>query len=346
MATTTASLQYGSYVFNPVPQIGLRSSSNPLGANKSGPDDRVVVASIVGRILGVSFNDIQNKMAALTAAFAKQDQTLYWNDGTTTRINQAAKVLTFDFPAEWGTYEQTYTITLTYLPLDDTNAAPFLVKYGSYTFSPIPIFGRQMKTERESIDSTIESQRWTLSLSGYIDKGSIAANLTEWAALQAALAVDDTFQYSTFIQSVKMVDFDVTADTWQRKINYSITMQYVDGFTTANVIKLSSARSISRVTDRVAKHLIPFIDYAQVQVLGLNGQSITAVGYIIGTTMANARTAANTEINAQFPAPPTGVLALDEESSKITEKYEENRVDWNVTRFYTAPVLSGGLYGG
>ncbi len=346
MSTTTTVIKYGStYQFNPVPQIGCKSNASPLGSSKSGPASREVVVTIVGRILGTSYNDIQTKWAALVAAFAKQDQTLYWNDGTTTRINQSAKVLSIDEPTEWGTYEKNYSITLKYIPIDDTNTAPFTVKYGNYTFSPIPIFGRSLKVQRETVDSIRGPNRWTLSLSGFIDKGSISANKTEYDNLINALDADDVFQYDSFIQSVKLEGSSVQEDTWQRRINYAITMQYSDGFTSmGTVIAFASSRTIGRVTDRVVRHYIPFLDGADLQDLGKNGQGITAVGYVIGTNMANARTAALTEINNQFPSPPSGVLMYEEESSKVVEKATENRVDWNVSRFYTMPVLVGGVY--
>lgn len=343
---TTARVKYGTYTFNPVPQVGFKSSASPLGTNKTGPASRDMICTIVGKILGTSFQDIQSRVWALQVALATQDQNFYWHDGTTLRINQQVKVLTMDMPAEWGTYEANYQITLTYIPLGDVNTPPFLVKYGSYTFSPIPIFGRSMRVERESPDSVKGPNRWGLSLSGFIDKGTIAANKAEFDLLKAAVSADATFQYDSFIQAVKIGECSVLEDTWQRRINYAINMAYSEGIDSGNgVIKMASSRTISRLVSRVAPHYIPFIDDQQVQILGRAGQTISAQGFIIGDTLAQAKTAANIEIEAQFPAPTGDSVRWEDPSSKVTEKYTENRIDWNVTRNYTTPVLTGGIYG-
>lgn len=350
MSTSTAILKYGTYIFadhGPIPQVGMRSNATPIGSNKSGPANRQKVVSLVGRVEGNNLNEVQTKVWALEAAFAKQDQTLYWHDGTTLRINRSAKVESIDLPAEWGQYEANFTITLTYWPLDDQNTPPFTVSFGAFTFNPIPILGKEFTAERETPDSARGVNRYVISLSGFIDNGSISANKTESDALEAALAADGTLTYDGLVQSVKVDNFHIDPDTFQNRIGYSIRFSYASGFTGAgsNVVKSSSSRQIGRVSRRSAIHYIPNVDDATVQLLGKNGQQIVATGFLIGTSMAAARTAAATEIAAQFPSAPVGVTMIEDPGSTVTEKSSENRVDWNVTKFYTAAVLTGGIYG-
>ena len=346
MASTTAYVQYGNYRFSPVPQIGYRDSGAPLGSSKSGPVIRERVITIVGKILGLNFNDIQSRVWAMEAAFAQQDQVLIWNDGTTQRISANVKVTQIDVPVEWGTYEANFTITLLYYPQDDVNAAPFEVSYNGYTFNPIPVFSRNMDVARESPDSIRLANRWVISLSGFIDKGSMAANMTEYNALLTAINSDNgTLKYGNFTQSVKITNSKVEPDTWQSVIKYSLTMIYSDNYLAGGIIILNSSRRIQRFTQRNAKHLIPFIDFGNIQLLGESPQTVSAQGFIVADTLAHARTAANTEINNQFPAPPIGGAAIEEPSSTIVERATENRVEWNVSVFYTIPAFTGAIYG-
>src|SRR3989337_1261813 len=120
MATSVATLKYGSYVFNPIPQIGIRSTLARTGESRTGPGTRERVVTLSGKLKGNNLNQVQTKVAALEAAFALDRQALYWHDGVTVRVNNVTSFpLSVEIPAEWGQYEAHYTITLFYYPLDD-----------------------------------------------------------------------------------------------------------------------------------------------------------------------------------------------------------------------------------
>jgi hypothetical protein len=312
-----------------------------IGENKTGPGNRERAMTLVGKVRGNNLNEVQTKVAALEAAFALDRQLLYWHDGATLRINNVESYpLTVEFSPEWGQYEAHYNITLFYYPLDDGNTAPFLVKYRGFTFDPIPIFGREFNVERESPDSARQSDRVNVSLSGFFEEGSLSGNLTELNALIAELALDGQLDYGAFSQTVKVNRFSHAPDVMDRRVSYAINFSYEQNLSGGGTVKkMSSQRRITRRNQRSAFHFVPFLDHASGQLLGETGQTITATGFVVATSMADARAAALTEINAQFPG---GGVELT--SSEITEKYNENRVEWSVSRFYTAPVLTGGVY--
>ena len=369
MATSVATLRYGTYAFTPIPQVGTRNDWEPLGENKLGPANRRKVVTLKGYFTGVNLYDVQTKVALLDAALKKEEQTLYFSDGTGVRINAPARVLSFEMATEWGQYQADYTITLSYIPLDDVHTALAVVSYGTFVFSdlstninkPQPAIGRDVKIERQSPDATRESQRVTISLVGFFEEGSISANLAKLAALNTALQTDgQTLTYGDLTQTVKVESWSHSPDTLSRRIGYVIHFMYTEGFSTGNIIKLSSSRRVTRVTQRYAAHLVPFTNYATVQLLGKGAQKIQATGYCIGKTLAYAQAAAQAEIASMFPVVatpaelvglptdnPLGVTyaGIEDPGSQITEKPKEFRVDWSIEKFYAAPALSGGLYG-
>ena len=184
----------------------------------------------------------------------------------------------------------------------------------------------------------------------------MSANQTKLAALNTALVTDDlTLVYGSFSQSVKVLGWTHHEDTLQRRIGYVVTFMYVETAQADGIIKLSSMRRVTRVTQRYVPHFVPYLDYATVQVLGRGGQKISATGYVICDTLADARIAAQVEIAKQFPVVNTPAelvyaygltyAGVEDPSSTVTEYADQKRVDWNVERFYGTPGLSGGLYG-
>ncbi|MCW8133127.1 MAG: hypothetical protein KIS92_22470 [Planctomycetota bacterium] len=349
MATSVAILKYGDYQFSPVPQIGIRSNFNRGGESKTGPAAREKIVTLRGRLKGNDLNAIETKVAALEVALGKEEQVLYFKDGVTERINAVAHVLSFEMPEEWGQYERHYSITLQYIPLDDVHKAPALVSYGSLVIcalnedKPMPIFGREFSVERETPDSDRGTTRVQVSLTGFIEEGSITANLTLLNTYITAFQTDGgLLKFGNFEQTVNVEKFSHQPDTMTRRVAWSAVFSYSVGAggPYAGVKKMSSSRRISRVNQRIARHFIPFIDHASVQVLGEGAQSIQATGFVVADTMANARAAAFAELEAQFP-----VGGYEESNSEVTEKESEARVEWSVSRFYPIPVLRGTIYG-
>ena len=354
-----------------IPQIGIRSDYQRAGESKLAPTNEHRIVTLHGHFSGINLNAIQTKIAALRAALSKEGQVLYFHDGTLARINNEAVVVdSVDIPVQWGQYHSDYTVQLSYWPLNDVHKAPATVSYGSYVFctdggtKPIPVIGREERVERQSPDADRESTRVTVTLSSFFEEGSISANNVAFAALEAALATDGlTLVYGSFSQTgVKVVGGPTHhEDTLQRRLYFTIQFMYVTSALGNGVIKKSSMRSVTRITQRYVPHYVPYIDAARVQILGRGGQKITATGYIIADTLADAETAAQIEIAAQFPTvntPAELVYAygatysgVEDPSSNVKRDVMQKRVDWNVERFFGgAPDVNGAatwpLYGG
>jgi hypothetical protein len=353
------------YGFLPVPQVGCRDDYQRAGESKLAPTNKHRIVTLHGHFSGANLNAIQTKIAALRTALSKEGQVLYFHDGTAIRINNEEVVVdNVDIPVQWGQYRSDYTVQLSYWPLDDVHKAPAVVSYGTFVFcnitdkiaQPMPLLGRELKVERQTPDADRESARVTLTLSGFFDEGSMSANQTKLAALNTALVTDGlTLIYGSFSQSVKVLGWTHHEDTLQRRIGYVVQFQYTETAKANGVVKMSSMRRITRVTQRHVEHLVPYVDYASVQVLGRGGQKITATGYIIADTLADARIAAQIEIDAQFPvvATPAELVyaygatyaGVEDQSSNVVEYADQKRCDWQIERFYGTPGLSGGLYG-
>jgi hypothetical protein len=353
MGASTAVLKYGTYQFDPVPQVGIRRSAAHIGEARTGPGTSECVVTLVGKVKGENLNQVQTKWWALKAALAKDAQTLYWHDGTTLRINQAAKVDGPDTPPEWGQYEQTYTIRFLYWPLDDVRTAPATVSYAGFTFctaaenAPWPVFGREVTVERPDPDGARSVVRVRVSLVGFFEEGSITANLAKLDALKAALATDGgTLTYGPFVQAVKIDGFSHTPDTMDRRVAYQVTFSYVEGSAGGyeGVSKIQTSLTITRVGKRYVRHYVPFSDYPSIQDLGRTGQTVTFTGSVTADTVAHARLAAIAEIASAFPAG-----GYEDPGSHITEAggaYDEHhKVDFNIVKFYLIPVFTGSLYG-
>lgn len=350
MGTSVATLTYGAYAFSPIPQVGWKDSIQRTGKVGTGPGILQRTVTLVGRVTGNDLNAVQTKFHALRAALEIDGQTLVYSDGTSTRINATAHVTAFDTPTEWGQYEQTYTITLNMVPLSVTRTSPIAVSYGAFVFAtasannPWPTIAREFTVERETPDGTRGVTRAKVTLTGWFESGSQGAAETQIASLVAALATDDlTLTYGTWSQACKVESWQVPEDIFDRVVNYSVVFTYNvgSGGPGTGVTKFSSSRDISRVVNRNRKHFVPFRNHATVQNLLESSQMITATGFAIANSLANARAAAVDELALMLPAG-----GCEEEGSTIKENPREFRVDWNVSHFYASPVLRGGVYGG
>jgi len=341
MAQSLATIKYGNYTFNPVPQFGIRDNIKRLGESGYGGGNIERSVTLKGNLFGSNLNEVQTKIWALQAALALDGQVLYINDGVTTRVNTIAKVLSVDIPEDWGQYDAEYTIRLLYFPLSETHYNPITVSYNGYTFNPIPIMGREFVVNRPSPEAARDAARVTITLQGILDKGTTTGNFTEWNAILAAMATDGTLTYGSFVQSVRAGRATYAPDIGDRRLSYTLSFDYDTQVAASGVKKMSSSRSIDN-SERVAVHYLPFSNDALTQRLGRNGQHIIASGFIVADTMANARAAAMTEIAAQFPVTSDVI----EENRRIVEYPSEYKIEWNVTRFYPTPALTGGVYGG
>lgn len=342
MAQSVATVRYGSYTFAVVPQIGIRDSKKLLGSSGTGSGSIERTITLKGKLIGADFNSVQTKIWALQAAFAKAGELLYIHDGTTTRINNVvAHPVGVEIPEDWHQYEAEFTVRLQYIPLGETHYNPVTVSYGSYTFSPIPAIGRNYTVNRATEYSARDSSKMVITLQGFIDKGSVSANVTELNLLLAAIATDQSLTYGPTVQSVRINNFTHDPDITDRRLSYTLTCEYDTEVGVDGVKKIVSTRTIVN-QERVAIHHIPFNDDALIQRIGRAGAQITANGFIVADTIANARTAAATEIDAQFPVASGSV----ETQRTIVEDIEGKKVDWTVNRFYPVPALTGGVYGG
>lgn len=338
-----ATFKYDAYTFSPVPQIGVQDSVNRIGDNGMGPGNRERTVTAKGILLGSNLNEVETKIDALKAAMAAHGKTLYWNDGTTTRINTIAQPVSVSFPEQWGQYDAEYTVTFKYFPLGETHYSPFAVSIGSYSFSPIPSLTRSYTVRRQGDNGTQQTTKVSVTLTGFLDKGSQSANETEWQLLRAQLVDDNTLSYGSISQTVKIGSYSA-APTFSGRLIYSVEVSYnVDlgtGGLGAGVLEMQSTRNIQS-SQRVAINRTPFVNNATLQLVGGNEQMISANGSIVAQTIAQARTAAATEIDAQFPASASRA----EMTRQITENAQEKRVDWSVQMVYPTPILTGGVYG-
>lgn len=350
MATSVATLTYGAYSFGPIPQVGWNDAMQRTGMHGTGPGVLHRTITLSGRVKGNDLNAVQAKFHALRAALEGDRKTLVYNDGSATRLNDIAHVTAFNTPEQWGQYEQTYTISLTMIPLSVTRVSPIAVSYGSFVFAaasantPWPTIARNFTVEREGQDGARGVTRAKVTLTGWFEEGSQAAAETKIAALVSALSTDNlTLTYGTWSQACKIESWDVPEDILDKVVPYTAIFLYNvgTGGPGTGVTKFSSSREITRVVNRNRKHFVPFRNHATVQNLRESSQMITATGFAVADTLANARAAAVDELALMLPA--TG---YEEEGSTIRENPREVRVDWNVSKFYTAPVLRGGVYGG
>jgi hypothetical protein len=350
--TSDVVVKYGDWNFAlqglPIPQVGIRESMRRAGDGNSAPGPRQRQVTLQGRITGSSHAEIARHIRAMDAAFCADGKVLYWHDGTNVHINHVAYVQTIDIPAEWQQFEAHYTITLTYHPLDDTYTAPAKVQYGSFVFcdtsgnnanKPIPTISKSYRVSRDSQDATRRCDRITVTLSGTFQEGSIAANQAKLDALETALRSDDTLIFGSWTQAVKVQNWSFSPNELTAMVVWSIEFSYAANTGASGVRELSSRRIIERNTVRSVPIAIPFVDYLTSQSLGAGDQTITAEGFCVADSLAQAKTAAIAEIASMLPA--GGV----ENRRRILEDAYQMRVDWTVVHWFGTPTLTGGIYG-
>ena len=353
---SVATVKYGTYTFSPVPQIGIRASNARLGEMKFGPATQECVITLSGYLFGATHAEVATAVMALRVAMAQGGKAFYWHDGTTEQINLACQPIAGDIPEDWWQYEARYTITIQYYPGDEWNSAHGqAVSYNGYSFDPIPILGRDYSPQRDNARDTRRGSAMQITLQGFIQKGSWAANYTSWNLLQTACATDGTLTYGVFVQAVRVVKLSQPADIGDIRLSFSLVLEYDLDLGAGGIIKMESHRTVIS-EERDAVDHVPFFDDGQVQIVGRSAQRITASGYIIADTMAHAQAAAYTEIEAQFPGTytkdetttdcvePTRQIEESSTSSSESSK-KEFKVSWNVERIYPTPLLVGGVYG-
>lgn len=334
-----ATLKYGSYTFDPIPQIGVKDTPNRLGEDGMGVANNERTVTLRGYLFGANLNEVETKIAALTAAYYKEGQTLYWNDGSSTRINNTAQPMDIDIPADWRQYEVRYTITFRYYPLGETHWAPFAVTLGTYTFNPIPVMGKEYEPQKDENTDEASSTKVNVALNGIIDKGSLAANVAEWNLMKAQLYDGVLLTYGGIAQTMRIGRYQFPATLGNGRLAYSLSFDYDDGVAGDGVIKKAVRREITS-SQRIAVNRTPFVNGAKLQKVGGNEQLISTTGYVIGTTIALARTAAEALIDEQFPVDADSVIT----ENRITEIISAMRVEWSVSKIYPTPVLTGGVY--
>ena len=344
--TAGISFKYGDYVFDPVPQIGMKDGTSRLGESGMGAGNRERILSLRGKVTGTSLTDVQAKMFALSAALAKEYEPVYWYDGTVARINNVrAQPTALDFAEDWTAYEANYTAQIKYWPLGETHYGFATCKYGRYEFTPPPVMGREYNVQRATPEAAPDSTKVTVTLNGILDKGTVALNLTALADLETALKTDGlVLQYGTFTQAVRVQRLSYPPDTHISKIPFTAVFEYDSNVGTDGVTKMTSQRQVQS-SQRIAKMQFPFVNGSLIQQVGGNGQIITATGSITALTIAEARTAAAVEILSMFPEVLDPTSGKYEETRNITEDIEGKKVDWQVVMYYTQPALVGGVYG-
>lgn len=350
MGNSVVAAKYDTYVFDPVPQIGVRDNVARIGDLKYGPGTKESTITLVGVLEGNNHNEVMAKIVALRAALSKFGKTFYWHDGVAIRLNGTVQPLSVDIPDDWQQYEAKYTINLLYYPRDETqwNHGITACSYNGYTFNPIPILGREYNPNRESEAATRHGSVMEITLSGFFDKGSYANNIAEYNLLLLACATDGTLAYGVpggWTQACRFNRLSTAPDIGDVRISYTVVLEYDLDYGTSGVTKMSSSRTVES-EERDAIDYVPFMDDGQVQPLGRSAQKITANGYVTAKSLAEAKAAAAAELTPGgwlFP----GTLNVDcvEPTRTIEEDPEQKTVRWNVVRVYPIPLLTGALYG-
>jgi hypothetical protein len=352
---TVATLTYGAFPFSPVPQVGWRESVQREGQSRTGTGPYEIEVTCKGQVFGANLNEVQTKIALIQAALRIDRQVLYFHDGSTVRFNTTAYSASMDAPPEWHQLDATYTIVF-YIPLLGTGAgptrsAPYNVSYGAFNFAvaggntPFPTWSREVSIERPTPLGAQQAHHMKITLAGFFEEGSFAANKTKSDALAAAMAIDgSTLTFGTWGQTVKPVGYVCQNDLNDLRLPYTATFEYIiwPGGPYAGVYKMASQVTVQRVHKRVAWTQIPYYDTAQYQDLGKGPQVVTAAGNVEADTLANAQAAAVLEIATAFALLSGG---FEEPGNSVVSDKMSNRVSWTVAKKYPGPELSGGLYG-
>lgn len=341
MSTVTA--RYGSYTFDPVPQVGIRDSFTRAGQIGLGQGYKVRTLNVEGEIQAENIEALQAEYWLLEAELSKNSQIFYWEDNTAVRINRLAEVVDFTITPQWGQYKLEYSIQLRYTPLNEAYTAPFTVQLGSHVFNPAPVMSRDMSVQKNSENGSIISNRFIVRLSGHINAGSQIQNEAAINSIISELVSGATLTYGNFVQTVEPQGFNHPPVVGNGIVPYSIELSYVSSIEGGGVSQMDSILTISRDGFRYVHNPVPFVDGLVTQNLGRLPQNVTSSGQVEADTLANAKTAAYNEFATLLPAG-----GFQERSSRVTEHPRENRVEWTVSKIYPTPVFKQSdhnLYG-
>lgn len=348
-------LRYGTHTFDPMPFVGVKPQ--PRRQGERGPMSLAEIVSVRGFVITNSYSNAWDQLQTLKTALTTDRQALYFHDGSSEVLNLASGFVLVedpDIPAEYGQPTYDYSVSFVHHPLSATDNVTLSTapSYNGYTFDPVPVMSRSVEPQRDSKDGAQIGQRVTVMLSGQIQKGvdgmslmaRVNANLAEMDALELALSTDDaTLRYGALNQTVKVGPISWADEFPDRAIGYNIEFYWEQNLTDG-VIELTSSMDVTRAGQRVPFHEMPYEDGSSYQVLGAKDQTIRVTVRVKAQTLAQAKTAAATEIDALFPAAPDGVF-VREIDGRSNENARTNQVDLTVTKRYTQAVLTGGIYG-
>ena len=203
----TLTTTIGAFTFTPPPNVGRRYE-NSAAVTKC----KVTIQGFFQKGT-IALN--QAEIDSLKAIVAATGGVALVYDG----ISETVRNVTIDAPANWTADTLPYTLTCEY----DTARSGLLgasVQLGSYTFTLPPAIGRRYRNA--------EHRRvCEVSLSGYIDAGSIANNQAQLELIRNVC--DDTkatLVYGSFSQSVRKMRVDAPSEWSEILLPYVITCEY------------------------------------------------------------------------------------------------------------------------
>jgi len=336
-------ITYGETSLTPMPLIGIRREYRRQG--ERGPRIPHQIVTVKGFVEGVDFGATQQALKALRTAFDTDRQALTCHDGTGYIIQQASGNIVVDeieTPEPENDYCQDYMVRLRYPDPDaGSDSISTVASYGDYTFDRMPLISRTVDAVRDTEQQALKSQKVSITLSGVIAKGSLTANFTELDLLQTALATDNgLLTYGPMSQTVHVGQLRTSEDYPDREIPFTIDFYYNDNVPDDGVIRLNSRVEITGDGQRTAWHYMPYEDGSSYQTLGRRDQTVRITISIEAESLAEALTAANTELVRLAVAG-----GIEPEPRRIIEDDQANKVEATVTYRYTTPVYSGGIYG-
>lgn len=334
---------YGSTSLTPMPLVGIRREYRRQG--ERGPRIPYQTVTIKGFVEGTSYGATQTAMAAIRTAFDTDRQSLAIHNGSGFIIQQASGNVVVDeveAPEPENDYVQDYMVRLTYPDADaGSDSISTVASYGSYTFDRMPLISRSVEAVRDSEQQVMKCQKVSITLSGVIAKGSLAANFTELDLLQTALATDDgLLTYGTFSQTVKVGQLRTNEDYPDKTIPFTIDFYYNDNVPDDGVLRLNSRVEISGDGQRTAWHYMPYEPGSSYQTLGRRDQTVRITISVEAESLAEALTAANTELVRLAVAG-----GIEPEPRHVTQDDQAKKVEAVVVYRYTTPVYTGGIYG-
>ena len=235
-------LTYGTYNFvssGPTPQVGIETRYER--PDSGGAAYAIKTVRVVGYFSEFnSYEDNQAAVEALRTALEQDNQTLAFNPGSGSVINDIAKVVSFTAPPEWGQYLANYEVVFEYTDtISIIHNISLTSTLGGVSLDPPPNFGRQYENHSAVM-------RCKVTISGYFDAGTIAANQTLINALRDV--VDNTGGVALVYDGVSATVRNIILDTpsaWTDDIApYTVTCE----FDTARTGLLSGSVALGGVT--------------------------------------------------------------------------------------------------